>query len=293
MCTVNRLPSQHPCIPYPALSCVNSSTHGRARYPAMSISKLPRELMLDVVDQLSIESLSRLLCTCHSLHQLLGPALDARIATQQLASSILEWGIRHNILPNVHLALARNAAWHIEGEHGLCYSALADACDRNYLEIIAVPMTHYGPTIHINLTPSGGYCHVNQLEVGIRCNNLARTTLLLEGGASPNRKIWYGYKGNDKTPIGIAAMYGSAEIAEVLIKHGAEVQYADRSLCYAVDSGRWDVAKVLLREGPSLWENLFEWSERCPLGGRTAVEIEAWVVSGAAYMLQEKEKTSK
>ncbi|KAL0631460.1 hypothetical protein Q9L58_009670 [Maublancomyces gigas] len=219
--------------------------------------------------------------------------MNARIATQQLASTVLQWGIRHNILPNVHLALAHNAAWHIEREHLRCYSALADACDRNYLDIIAVLITHYGPTIHTNQRPGGGYCHVNQLEVAIRCNNLARTTLLLEGGAAANRTIWYGYKGTDKTPIGLAAMYGSAEIAEVLIKHGAKVQFADRSLCYAVDSGRWDVAKVLLREGLSLWENLFEWSEHCPLGERTAEEIEAWVVSGAAYMLQDSEEASK
>lgn len=86
--------------------------------------------------------------------------------------------------------------------------------------------------------------------------------------------------------LAFAAKYGSAEIAEVLIEHGARVDRADRSLCYAVDSGRWDVARVLLREGVSVWEHLFEWSHYCPLSERTPEQIDAWVAAGEVYMQQ-------
>lgn len=253
----------------------------------MSLSKLPRELILDIGESLPTSSLSCLLQTCHSLQQLLWPALTTRITTENLESSVLQWGIQHNLFPTVELALAHNATWHTQEVRANCYSALADACGRNHLDIVAALLTHFGPSIvRTNEQPNGQFCHVNQLEVAIRSNNLACTTLLLEGGALANRTMWYGFRGNDKSMLGLAAMYRSAEIAEVLIKHGAEVGRADRSLCYAVDNGRWDVVKVLLREAVSVWEHLFEWSDYCPLGERTPEEVEAWVAAGAAYMQQ-------
>lgn len=127
---------------------------------------------------------------------------------------------------------------------------------------------------------------MNQLEAAIRCNHLARTTLLLESGAPVNWTVCDKYRGRGRSPLGFAAMYGSAEIAEALIWHGAVLHPADRSLCFAVNCGRWDVVKVLLRGGVSVWEPQFEWSDHCPLGKRTEEEIERWVASGIAYMGQ-------
>lgn len=66
------------------------------------------------------------------------------------------------------------------------------------------------------------------------------------------------------------------------MKHGAEVVYAGRSLSYAVQHGRWDVARALLRHGVIVWEHNYQWSDLAPLGGRSAAEIEAWVAAGKA-----------
>lgn len=248
----------------------------------MPLSTLPQELILAVGDNLPVASLSCLLRTCHSLHQLFGPALADRITTEQLASTILQRGIRNNHLPTVHLALAHEAAWHTWDEGGRCYCALAEACRLNHLDIVDTLIKHYGPTILTdNQDPEGSYCHINPLEVAIRCNNLPLTTLLLEGGAPATRTVTYL---SDKSPLDYAGKYGSAEIAEVLIKHGAEVVHAGRSLCYAVESGRWGVADVLLREGVSVWVRELPWTHSCCLGESSAEDIAAWVASGEAQM---------
>lgn len=44
--------------------------------------------------------------------------------------------------------------------------------------------------------------------------------------------------------------------------------------------------KVLLREGVAVWPPSFEWSEYCPLGSRSAKQIDAWVAGGMEYMYQ-------
>lgn len=251
----------------------------------MSLSKLPCELILTVSDNLPVADLSRLLRACHSLHDLLSPALTARITTEKLAATILRRGIQRNNLSTVHLALAHNAALHIPGDNMECSCALEEACDRSHLDIVEAIIKHYGPKIlSENPDPDGLYSHVNPLEGAIRQNNLALTTLLLEHGARANRTVWYGYPSSDKSPLDFAGEYGSDEIAEVLIKHGANVDDAYLSLAYAMNRGSWGVAAVLLREGVDVWEPDFPWSASCPLGERSPEEIEAWVEGGKAYI---------
>lgn len=253
----------------------------------MSLSKLPRELILAVGDILPIASLSQFLRTCRSLHQLLWPALTTRINTENLASSVLLRGIGSHHLPTVNLALAHNAAWHTRDKFGQCSSALANACGLEHLEIVSLLITHYGPTILTdNQTPSGDFCHDDPLLNAVRWNNLELTTLLLRSGAPTNLTVWYGYPSSNKSPLDYAAKYGSAPVAEVLIKYGADVSGACSSFSYAVRHERWDVARVLLREGVMLRGYGFEWSNEAPLGTRTPSEIEAWLTAGAVYMTQ-------
>lgn len=257
----------------------------------MSLSKIPRELVLAVADNLSIGSLSHLIRTCRSFHLLLQQALISRITTEELASTILRYGILQNHLPTVHLALAHNAAWHTYHKFGDCSNALADACHDNRLDIVTALITHFGPEIlTVNDTPDGDYCHKNELLFAVRFNNLALTTLLLESGMPAKRARLYGYPSRDEDPLDLAGMYGSAEIAEVLIKYGADAQQATSSLHHAVRCGNWGVAKVLLREGVVGWDSEFEWSGRFPLGGRSSGEIDAWVTGGIEYMTRCREE---
>lgn len=251
----------------------------------MSISKLPRELMLDVANNLPTVFLSRLHRTCHSLHQFLGPVLTARITTENLASTVLASGITDNHLPTVHLALAHNAPWHMVKDRD-CYSAVEHACQNGHTEIVAALIAHYGPRILSDYhNPNKTYyCHNNPLETALRGNNLVLTTLLLEHGLPANRIIWYRWC--DKTPLDFAGKYGSAEIVELLIKYGADVLQDGRCLCYAVEYERWDVVKVLLRQGVWVWPPSFDWSDRFPLSSRSPEQIEAWVAGGIAYMDQ-------
>lgn len=250
----------------------------------MSLSKLPRELILTVADILPTVSLTHLLRTCHSLHQLLGPALTTRITNEQLASTILENGIERHHLPTIHLALAHNASWHTMGENGLCgYTAVEHACELGHTDTLTALITHYGPSILTeNHTPGQKFCHTNPLEIAICSQNLTMTTFLLEHGAPANRTVWYGYPSSDKSPLDYAAKHGTAAIAEVLIKHGADVPHASRSLNYALNHGRWDVVRLLLREG--VWLSRYGWCHSFPLTGRSPEEIDAWVESGIEYI---------
>lgn len=251
----------------------------------MSLSTLPRELVLSVADNLSTVFLTRLFRTCHSLHQLLGPTLTARITAEQLASTILKSGIKRNHLPTVQLALAHNAAWHTVFENGLCYSAIGHACYRGQIDTVAALITHYGPLI---LTEDHEldkcYRHQNALKTAIRRNNLALTTLLLEHGAPVNITGWYGFHSRYESPLDIAAKHGTAEIAEVLIKYGANVRRAKRSLDYAMDCENWAVVKLLMRGGVWMEMPCYEWSDRCPLTSRLPEEIDAWVAGAMEYM---------
>lgn len=164
------------------------------------------------------------------------------------------------------------------------------ACDFRRLDIVSLLISHFGHTILTdNQTPSGDYCHEDPLLLAVRANNLALTTLLLEAGASPIQTVWYGYPISDKSPLDCAGKYGSAPVAEILIKYGAEVKYASRSLSYAVRHENWDVARVLLRGGVHVWEPNYEWAGRAPLGDRSPEEIEAWLDAGASYMEQCRE----
>lgn len=179
------------------------------------------------------------------------------------------------------LALAHEADWHTFNDYRRCTSALELACESNRLDIVAAVLTHFGPTIHDSHTADGSYCHQNELEVAIRVNNVGLATL---HGASANRVVWYGALDSDKSPLDLAAKYGSSKIAEALLKYGADVVVAHHSLQYAVETGRWVVATVLLLNNSRIWEPAFPWRESCPVGKRTIEQVEGWVEGGIRDM---------
>lgn len=67
---------------------------------------------------------------------------------------------------------------------------------------------------------------------------------------------------------------------------------ASRSMDYATEKERWDVAKLLINEGVMVWEGNFPWSEDFPLGEETPEEIKAWVAAGKVYMKKFLEKSA-
>lgn len=246
----------------------------------MSLSKLPRELMLDIVTYLPTAILSRLQQTCLSLHDFLGPVLTARITTENLASTVLACGIRNNHIPTVRLAIAHDASWHVLGPDRVCYSAVEHACGLGHTDILAALIGHYGAGIltDFHRADKSYYCHPNPLETALRTGNLALTTLLLENGFPANRVIWY--RQYEQSPLDFAAKHGSAEIIEALFRHGAQMGSDGHCLGYAVENERWDVVSALLREGAPVWPPFFKWAPRFPLSPRSKEEIEAWVAGG-------------
>lgn len=72
--------------------------------------------------------------------------------------------------------------------------------------------------------------------------------ILLDAGANHAAK----YRHKDYRPIHMAAFYGFADIAELLIRAGADVNVLDRYHCsplhttamtYIIDSGEWELAQ--------------------------------------------------
>lgn len=256
----------------------------------MSLSKLPRELVLTIGDNMPIAALSRFLRTCHSLHELLSPALTARITTEKLSSTVLRRGINLSHLPTVRLALDHDAPWHTTDHLRGCYNAFEDACEQacqgTNLDIVDAMIKHYGLTILTADEERQCRClHFNPLTDAIRGDNLALVTLLLEAGAPPDRNVSYG---SYKSPLDFAGKYGSTETAEVLIKHGACV--SGRSLSYAMNSRNWNVAAVFVRAMETEWLQAFPWSRSFPLGDRTPGEIKSWLEGGKAYLEKRMEE---
>lgn len=255
----------------------------------MSLSKLPRELLLLIADNLRTPSLARLLRTCRSLQSILVQALTTRITTEHLASSILFAGIDRNHLPTVQLALSHKAAWHTSNGRfpNRCRSAILEACQSRQFDIVVALIAHYGPTILTdNDTADGYYCHDGPLEHAIRRSDLAFTTVLLEHGAPANLAVSDGYTRRGKLPIELAAKYGSAMIVEALLKHGARLEGARHALRYAVKAGNWDVARVLLRNGVSVSERDFGCCVGYAHHRRTLEEVEAFVIGGRRFMMK-------
>lgn len=81
-------------------------------------------------------------------------------------------------------------------------------------------------------------------------SDAAVTALLLEGGARPNAKSTVGSH-KDMTPLMLAAMTGSVDCAEQLLKHKAAVEERDgtkawSALMFAASGGHGAAIKVLL-----------------------------------------------
>lgn len=283
----------------------------------MPLSKLPRELVRTIGDNMPIATLSRFLRTCHSLHELLSPAFIARITTEKLSFTVLTRGIELGYLSTVRLALDHDAPWHLGGDSPGCYNTFEaacnrcsnrfeDACNRCYnpfgdvcyrcykvfgdvcnhafqdlpLDIVDAMIKHYGLAVFTaDAEPGSGCHHFDPLTRATRDNNLALVTLLLEAGASPDRREQLG---TCKCPLDFAGKHGSAESAELLIKHGARV--SGRSLSYAMNYRNWDVAAMFVRDMEMVWLQGFPWSRSFPLGERTLEDIKAWVDGGKVYL---------
>lgn len=244
--------------------------------------KLSRELVLDIAAHVPTPSLSHLTRTCQSLHVLLMPTLISRITTNHLASEILLHGIQQNYLPTIHLALIHKANWHTYIDNGTCVSAILEATKLGNHTIITTLIVHYGPAIFVEMsTAVGGQCHQSPLAYALHQNDLVLTTLLLESGAPANRDTccWL------MTPLlTIAVKQGTVDIVEKMILHGADLQFDDRPLYYAVLNKKWDTAKVLLREGAKISKGVFRWSRAASIGRRTEVEVEVFVAGAKRVM---------
>lgn len=244
----------------------------------MSISKLPQELVIPAFHPLPFY----LLRTCQSLYLLLSPTLNSRITTEDLASGILLHGIQQNYPPTVHLALTHNADWHTSTTSGPCSSAILAACKLGHHALITSLISHYGPTILTGECAANRRgCHQCPFDYALRRNDLALTVLLLESGAPANRgnNQWF-----QKPLLTVAAKYGSVEIVEKLILHGADMEFDSSALWYALKNGKWNTARVLLREGVMISGILFQWSPVASTGKRTHDEVEAFMAAAKWYM---------
>lgn len=248
----------------------HSPPHHKHHLHNMSLSLIPPELILTIADNLPSTSLNSLLRTCHSLHTLLSPFLTKRITTENLATSLLKRGISRNHLPTVLLALAHNASWHApyKDHFGSCYNALRAACDKNHLAVVAALLTHYGVG---EIVQSGCY---HPLETALMTNDLALATVLLQHGVTLESLPQHG-----DSALMLTARYGNGAMAELLVRYGAKVETNPESLRQAIDADKWDVVRVLLREGVPMEEGC-EWEGGTPLTGRSTEEVEAWIQRG-------------
>lgn len=232
----------HPLVTFPTPSL--STSLPRTTVKHKPLSKLPRELVLDIADPLLTSSLSRLLRTCPFLHLLLTSALTSRITTEHLASEMLLYGIQPNFLPTVHLALTHNADWHTFTSPWICSSAILEACKLGRYAIITTLISHYVPKIFIDKGTNNRYCCQSPLDYALRSNDKQLRRLLLKCGAPLNRisPCWL-----RMSSLTVAAKYWFAEIVHLLIMYGAEIRFDSSSLYEALRHKKWYTAVVLLR----------------------------------------------
>jgi ankyrin repeat protein len=92
--------------------------------------------------------------------------------------------------------------------------------------------------------------HEEQLQRAITKGNADLCTELIALGCDVNRQV------DNKFPICLACEYNQYEIAEMLIRHGADVNqfdfYDQSALIYAVDSASLEVIKLLIKNGASV-----------------------------------------
>lgn len=181
----------------------------------------------------------------------------------------------------MHLALAHKASWHTKpkgkdkpkGNNKRCYDALRAACNSRQFDIVAILLNHFGPGI---ITQTR--CHTHLFADALKHDDVALATVFLENvtptGMLEDLDV-------EHCALDYAAMYGSPPMAELLIKHGAPVRTALYCLRHAIHFNRWDVARVLLREGAPVpeWP---EWAVQTPLTSRSSEQIEKWIQTGIA-----------
>ncbi|KAJ6591150.1 ankyrin repeat-containing domain protein [Mycena vulgaris] len=205
---------------------------------------LPPELIALLPFSLSTSSLNALALTCHRLHEILQPELEARI-TPELAHELLHDAaaskphIVRKILSPPHSITPTGYGYFSETPLHIAASAGNIETATLLLKAGADPSARWD---------DDGY---QALHLAARNNDLAMIALLLDHGAPVDDL--FGCDGcSEETALHFACSMGYLEVIHLLLERGADIErtgHHGSALAFAVDSRRLDVVRLLLDMG--------------------------------------------
>lgn len=235
------------------------------------------EIIVGIAKHLGRAPRSYLSRTCRRLRILLTPLVLETFKWDEgewnTSDAVLRWAIMNHRQITVQLALDRGAPEHLSTSHvdrrGDCSSlTLAVSCSN--IEIVQMLLDHFGSGI---VNPKI-YCHYTPLQAAAARGDPRITNLLLENGAHIHGGAnEFGHPRD--TPLSIAARYGTAVVAELLIGVGADPS-EDAAMISALGAKNIWVARVLVRAGAQIDVGLWQ-DEIWECHGKTEDEIRAYL----------------
>ncbi|KAJ7698047.1 ankyrin repeat-containing domain protein [Mycena rosella] len=209
-------------------------------------AELPPELINLLPLSLSLRSLSALILTCRRIHDILQPELEASISPS----------FRRHLLRKAAAENPEIVAKLLSSPHGVDLDEGYDdrtplyiAVNAGNKEIVAL-LLGAGANITARLGGSGPQA----LHLAV-CNlDLEMMRLLLDHDA-PIDETFGEYGDSNVTPLHHACAIGQLEMVQLLLHRGADIEYQSNlgsALGFAVQSGKPDVARLLLERGPNV-----------------------------------------
>ncbi|KAF7330906.1 ANK-REP-REGION domain-containing protein [Mycena venus] len=202
-------------------------------------NELPLELISLFVPILSTASLNALALTCHRLHQILQPELEARI-TPELGKELLLWAAASKAHIVAKLLAPPHSIKPNEGYGAEDLTPLHAAAKAGNAEIVAL-LLDAGADIHAL------WDEYQPLHLAVQKNHLPTVRLLLDRGADINASYDF-----DGYSLHQACWQGHLDMVSLLLERGAKMELRGNHgtpLGFALHACRLDVMRLLLEKG--------------------------------------------
>ncbi|KAF8217134.1 ankyrin repeat-containing domain protein [Mycena galopus ATCC 62051] len=246
---------------------------------------LAPELILLLSPLLSTGSLNALASTCHRIHQVLQPELDARI-TPVKSRQLLLWASAaskprvvakllsppYSLHPDLSVGYCSQTPLHVAAiggnievarmllDSGASTEAQQDdavhqplhlAVMHKHLDMVRLLLDHGAP---IDTTFGSDGVMQTAFQYACWAGDLDTVKLLLEGGAGLERP-----QGHFGTALGFAVQARRLDIVRFLLENGADATVSiplghyGTELGFAVHGRKLDIVRLLLEKAPTLW----------------------------------------
>jgi ankyrin repeat protein len=210
-------------------------------------AELPPELISLLSTALPAGSLNALSLTCHRLHEILQPELDARI-TPELGKDLLVWAAESKRQIVAKLLAPPHLIKPNEGYEWWEKTPLHVAVDAKNTEIIEL-LLNAGADPLVAWDDDGHH----PLHLAVENNDLSSVRLLLDHGADIDAK--YGDDGLRESALHDSCCRGRFDMVSLLLERGANMEvygHDGTALGFALHACQMDVIRLLLQKGANV-----------------------------------------